>query len=87
MMVYAPSHVRPQRVDRLASQIDVRTDGSRPSERQLPDEVLRAGHPRPRPARERAFLSTYQKLGFMDDNSLVVLEPGKKIGSYGLPAG
>jgi len=82
MMVYAPSHVRPQRVDRLASQIDVAPTvlgllnaGYRT--RFFGRDILAPG-----PSRERAFLSTYQKLGYMDGDGLVVLEPKKRIGSY-----
>ena len=82
MMVYAPSHVRPQRVDRLASQIDVAPTVLGLLNASYRTKFFGRDILAPGPPRERAFLSTYQKLGFMDDNSLVVLEPGKKIGSY-----
>lgn len=82
MMVYAPSHVRPQRVDRLASQIDVAPTVLGLLNASYRTKFFGRDILAPGPPRERAFLSTYQKLGFMDDNSLVVLEPGKKIESY-----
>ncbi len=82
MMVYAPSHVRPQRVDRIASQIDVAPTvlgllNASYRTKFFGRDILASG-----PPKERAFLSTYQKLGYMDGDSLVVLEPGKKIQSY-----
>ena len=82
MMVYAPSHVRPQRVDRLASQIDVAPTvlgllNASYRTKFFGRDILAPGAPR-----ERAFLSTYQKLGYMDGKRLVVLEPRKKVESY-----
>ncbi len=82
MLVYAPSHVRPQRVDLLASQIDVAPTvlgllNASYRTKFFGRDILAPGLPR-----ERAFLSTYQKLGYMDGDGLVVLEPGKKIDSY-----
>lgn len=82
MLIYSPSHVRPRRVDRLASQIDVAPTvlgllNASYRTRFFGRDILA-----PPPLRERAFLSTYQMLGYMDGDSLVVLEPRKKVASY-----
>ena len=82
MMVYAPSHVRPQRVDRLASQIDIAPTVLGLLNASYRTKFFGRDILAPGPPRERAFLSTYQKLGYMDDKSLVVLEPRKKVESY-----
>jgi phosphoglycerol transferase MdoB-like AlkP superfamily enzyme len=82
MMVYAPSHIRPQRVDRLASQIDIAPTVLGLLNASYRTKFFGRDILAPGPPRERAFLSTYQKLGYMDDERLVVLEPGKKVESY-----
>jgi len=82
MMVYAPSHVRPQRVDRLASQIDVAPTILGLLNTSYRTKFFGRDILAPGPPRERAFLSTYQMLGYIDGNSLVVLEPRKKVESY-----
>ncbi len=82
MIVYAPSHVRPQRVDRLASQIDIAPTVLGLLNASYRTKFFGRDILGPAPSRERAFLSTYQKLGYMDDKRLVVLEPRKKVESY-----
>jgi len=82
MMVYAPSHVRPQRVDRLASQIDIAPTVLGLLNASYRTKFFGRDVLAPGPPRERAFLSTYQKLGYMDDKRLIVLEPGRKVESY-----
>jgi len=82
MLVYAPSHVRPRHVDRLASQIDVAPTVLGLLNASYRTKFFGRDILAPGPPRERAFLSTYQKLGYMDGNRLVVLEPGKKIESF-----
>lgn len=82
MLVYSPSHVQPRRIDRLASQIDVAPTvlgllNASYRTRFFGRDILG-----PPPLRERAFLSTYQMLGYADGDSLVVLEPRKKVESY-----
>jgi len=83
MMIYAPSHVRPQRVDRLASQIDIAPTVLGLLNASYRTKFFGRDVLAPGPPRERAFLSTYQKLGYMDGSRLVVLEPKKKVESYG----
>ena len=82
MMIYAPSHVRPQRVDRLASQIDIAPTVLGLLNASYRTKFFGRDILAPGPPRERAFLSTYQMLGYMDGGSLVVLEPRKKVASY-----
>lgn len=80
LLVYAPHHVKPGRVDRMMAQIDVAptvlgllnmsytTDF-------LGRDILKADS---RP--ERAFISTYQKLGYIEGDRLLILSPQKGVG-------
>lgn len=82
LLVYSPQHVKPGRVDRLASQIDIaptilgllnfsyRTDF-------LGHDLLKADN-----RVDRAFISTYQKLGYIEDDRLVVLGPQRQAAMY-----
>ncbi|HMN03796.1 MAG TPA: LTA synthase family protein [Geobacter anodireducens] len=79
LLVYAPHHVKPGRVDRMMAQIDVAptvlgllnmsytTDF-------LGHDILKADN---RP--ERAFISTYQKLGYIEGDRLLILSPQKGV--------
>ena len=76
LLIYAPAHVRPQRVDTLASQIDVAP--TLLSLLHLDYDSAFFGHDAlSEQARQhpRAFIANYQSLGLLADNVLTVLEP------------
>ncbi|MHC1697474.1 MAG: LTA synthase family protein [Geobacteraceae bacterium] len=82
LIIYSPALVSPQRIDTMASQIDIAPtvlsllNFSYTSSfvgRDIFDED--AGSP-------RAFISTYEKLGFLKDDKLLVLSPKKAISFY-----
>ena len=79
LIVYAPEHVAPGVVTRLMSQIDVAPtllgllDFSYRS-RFLGWDIFRVD-----PSRDRAFVSTYQELGFVDGGRLVSLRPRRQV--------
>ena len=79
LIVYSPGNVAPQVVPRLMSQIDVAPtvlgllDFSYRS-RFLGWDVFRVD-----PGRDRAFVSTYQELGFIDGGRLVSLRPRRQV--------
>ncbi len=75
MIIYAPSHVRPGRVDTLASQIDVAPTilgllGFSYTSRFFGQDILSEG-----PANPRAFLANYQTVGLYRDGWVVELKP------------
>jgi phosphoglycerol transferase MdoB-like AlkP superfamily enzyme len=79
LIVYAPGFVAPATVNRLMSQIDVAPTvlgllGFSYRSRFLGWDVLRAD-----PSRDRAFVSTYQELGFVDSGRLVALRPRRAV--------
>jgi phosphoglycerol transferase MdoB-like AlkP superfamily enzyme len=79
MLIYAPGHIQPGKVDRLMSQIDVPPTllgllGFSYESRFLGYDLFDL-----EPGRERAFVSTYQELGFLRGEELVVLRPGRRV--------
>ncbi|WP_243649348.1 LTA synthase family protein [Luteibacter rhizovicinus] len=79
LIIYAPALVKPVRIDKLMAQIDI------------PPTLLGMLHMSYRsrffgydilnvPAdKERAFPATYQQLGYLHDNRLTILSPGKRL--------
>jgi phosphoglycerol transferase MdoB-like AlkP superfamily enzyme len=77
LIIYAPKIVRPQKVDKLASQIDLA-----PTLLGLMNMDYQSrfyGVDLMKVSPERAYISTYQKLGYLTKDALVILEPVNKI--------
>jgi len=80
--VYAPALIKPQKIDRMMSQIDIAPTvlgllNFSYRSQFIGDDVLKSdGRP------ERAFISTYQKLGFIQGDKLVVIGPQKEAGFF-----
>jgi phosphoglycerol transferase MdoB-like AlkP superfamily enzyme len=77
LILYAPKIIAPQKVSRLASQIDLA-----PTLLGLMDMSYQSrfyGVDLMKTSPERAYISTYQKLGYMTKDELVILEPVNKI--------
>ena len=82
MLIYSPGNVQPGRMDRLMSQIDIgptvlgMMNFSYTSKFFGYDMFkIGAGH-------ERAFISTYQNLGYLKDGKLVILSPRGQVTSF-----
>ncbi len=78
MIIYAPGHIAPARIDTLASQIDVA-----PTLLALLNFSYRShffGHDiiAEGPKHQRAFLANYQTVGYLEDGVLVELRPQKR---------
>lgn len=85
-IVYSPAHLAPHTDTRLASQIDIVPTvldllGLPEHTRFMGRSVLHAY-----PDAGRAFIATYQKLGYLTPDQLVVLSPGRKIEDWRLDA-
>lgn len=83
LLIYAPSHIQPQRIDAMASQIDIAPTvlgllNFSYTTKFFGKDVLKMDADD-----ERAFITTYQKLGFIKDNKLVILGPKKMLISSG----
>lgn len=73
LMIYAPQILKPQKIDSLASQIDIAPTifgllGFEYKSKLWGQDIIN------NPA-NRAFISTYQLLGFLKDDKLVILSP------------
>ena len=79
LIIYSPRHVPAQRIDRLASQIDVPPTllgllGVDYQSKFFGYDLLRV-----QPGMERAFVATYQTLGYLRDGWLVTLAPKRVV--------
>jgi phosphoglycerol transferase MdoB-like AlkP superfamily enzyme len=86
LIVYAPAHVAPRKVDRLASQIDV---GPTLLGMLNFDYATRFfGHDvfRTPPEQDRAFISNYQSLGYLKGDILTVLRPKQQVAAFRIDA-
>ncbi len=82
-MIYAPAHLAPQIVDKTISQIDVMPTllnllGINYQSRLFGTDVLSPDYS------PRAFLATYQDLGYFADSTLTVLSPMQRIRQFRL---
>jgi len=81
-MVYAPAQLKPRRIEKIMSQIDIAPTvlglmNFTYATKFMGSDVLKMGQ-----SQERAFISTYQKLGFIKGDTLVVLGPQKSLKSF-----
>jgi phosphoglycerol transferase MdoB-like AlkP superfamily enzyme len=82
LLVYSPGHIKPARVGGLMSQIDVAPtilglmNMSYDTDFLGHDALKDSGH------QPRAFISTYQKLGYLTNDRLLVLGPQKYAAQY-----
>jgi phosphoglycerol transferase MdoB-like AlkP superfamily enzyme len=79
LLIYSPGNVQPGRVDRLMSQIDIPPTllgmlGFSYTSRFYGYDLFRL-----QPGRERAFVSTYQELGYLHGNVLASLVPRQPV--------
>lgn len=80
LIIYSPGHVKAQRIDRLASQIDVPPTllrgllGVNYRSKFFGYDLLRI-----QPGMERAFVATYQTLGYLREGWLVTLAPKRVV--------
>jgi phosphoglycerol transferase MdoB-like AlkP superfamily enzyme len=82
LFVYAPAHVRPGRVDRMMSQIDIAPTVLGILNMSYRSQFFGRDVLKPGPAPERAFISTYQKLGYLTGDQLLVMGPKRRLDSY-----
>lgn len=79
LLIYAPAQVTPGEVDRLMSQIEPAPTLLGMLNFSYRSQFYGYDLFRLEPGRERAFISTYQLLGYMKDDRLVVLSPRKQV--------
>ncbi|HIJ80550.1 MAG TPA: sulfatase-like hydrolase/transferase [Desulfuromonadales bacterium] len=82
LLVYAPALIKPQKIDRMMSQIDIAPTvlgliNFTYNSKFMGKDMLNSDA-----SVERAFISTYQKLGFIQGDKLLVLGPKKTAGYF-----
>ena len=82
MLIYAPSHITPGRMERLMSQIDIGPTLLGLLNFSYASKFYGYDMFKLEPGRERAFISTYQSLGYIKGDKLIVLSPQLKVESF-----
>ena len=82
--IYAPGHVKPARVDRLMSQIDLLPTLLGQLDFGYYTKFLGRDIMRSAPDTDRAFVANFQTLGYMKGDRIVVLQPKRKLDVYHL---
>lgn len=82
LFIYSPKHIKPQTFTRLTSQIDLAPTlcgllNFKYRSKFMGRDMLHAS-----PGNDRAFISTYQGLGFISDGRLLIQWPKKKIEQF-----
>lgn len=86
LFIHSPAHVKPGRVDRLMSQMDIAPTllgllNMGYSSKFYGHDVFKVA-----PGEDRALVASYQTLGYMRDGRLVTLQPQRKVSVAPLPA-
>ncbi|HEY9006948.1 MAG TPA: sulfatase-like hydrolase/transferase [Ohtaekwangia sp.] len=84
LLIYSPANIQPQHMDRLMSQIDLGPTLLGLLNFSYTSKFYGYDIFSLEPGRERVFISTYQSLGFVRNNKLVVLLPQQKLETYQL---
>lgn len=79
MWIYAPAHVAPGRVDRMVGQIDIAPTILGLLGMDYRSEFYGADVFQKPQGSDRAFLGTYQLLGYLRDDALTQLAPGQRV--------
>lgn len=87
MLIYSPGNIESGDMNRLMSQIDVGPTILGLLNFSYTSKFFGYDIFKLEPGRERAFISTYQSLGYMSSMGLVVLSPQLKTESFKLVAG
>jgi phosphoglycerol transferase MdoB-like AlkP superfamily enzyme len=81
-MIYNPALIRPQQIDKLCSQIDVAPTLLGVMNWSYKTKFFGKDIVKMAPEEERAFISNYQKLGYIKNDRLSILSPQQKITHY-----
>lgn len=82
LLIYSPANIQPARMERLMSQIDLGPTLLGLLNFSYTSKFYGYDIFSLEPGRERAFISTYQSLGYVKNNKLVVLSPQQKLDTY-----
>lgn len=82
LLIYSPAHIEAGKVDRLMSQIDLGPTLLGLLNFSYKSKFFGYDIFKLEPGRERVFISTYQNVGYIKNNKLVILYPQKKVQTF-----
>jgi phosphoglycerol transferase MdoB-like AlkP superfamily enzyme len=82
LLIYSPGHVAPAKMERLMSQVDLGPTLLGLLNFSYTSKFFGYDIFKLEPGRERAFISTYQNLGYLRNDTLIVLKPQRLSGSF-----
>lgn len=82
LIIYSPSLIKPERVDKLSSQIDVAPTLLGLMNWSYKSKFFGKDIMKMTPNEERAFIANYQKLGFIKGDKITILSPQQKVSYY-----
>ena len=82
LIIYNPTIVQPQRIDKLSSQIDVAPTLFALLNWNYESKFFGKDILKMKSEDERAFIANYQKLGYIKNDRLTILSPQQKVTSY-----
>jgi len=87
LLVYSPANIAPAKMERLMSQIDLGPTLLGLLNFSYVSKFYGYDIFQLEPGRERVFISTYQNLGFIHDNKMIVLSPQRKMETFNVTLG
>ncbi len=82
MIIYSPKNVNTQKFERLTAQIDIAPTLLGMLNFNYRSKFFGYDIFRLEEGRERVFISTYQSLGYIKNNELIILQPNRKVSAY-----
>ncbi|RZK51198.1 MAG: LTA synthase family protein, partial [Pedobacter sp.] len=82
MIFYAPNHIKPSKFEKLTAQIDIGPTLLGYLNFSYQSKFFGQDVFKMKDNEERAFISTYQSLGYIKNNQLVILDPNKKVKTF-----
>jgi len=82
MIFYSPGHIAPGKFERLTAQIDIGPTILGYLNFSYDSKFFGQDVFKMKDNEQRAFISTYQSLGYIKNNKLVILDPNKKAATY-----
>jgi len=87
LLIYSPANIAPARMERLMSQIDLGPTLLGLLNFSYVSKFYGYDIYQLEPGRERVFISTYQNLGYIHDNKMIVLSPQRKLETFNVTLG
>jgi len=82
MIFYSPGHIAPGKFEKLTAQIDIGPSILGYLNFSYDSKFFGQDVFKMKDTDERAFISTYQSLGYIKNNKLIILDPNKKVAAY-----